>query len=202
MTQPVIIAKGAFADVWDLQNGKVLKAFRSESRAHGEVVDIQDHDLLTSVYCAQEANAYKKLKGVANVQSHLPDFYGKQDPIDLLPKTNTLYVKDAGFIIQKLEGRDQKIAHLSKENQEAVEPILWQLSENLRGLNVWDCSCFYKSNNSFKLIDFALWDASDYQCHLYDHGRLTKEQRKILNGLAATNNAFNPDAKKDSRPLT
>lgn len=100
-----------------------------------------------------------------------------------MPKTNTSYVKGAGFVIEKIEGKDQKIAHLSKEAQKVVEPVLSLLHENLRDLNVRDCSCFYESDNSFKLIDFALWDSSYYQCHLYDHGRLTKEQRELLNSL-------------------
>lgn len=183
MNQPVKIASGAFADVWDLGNGTVLKAFRSESRAHGNIIDIRDHDLLTSVFCAQEINAYLKLKELECVKQYIPAFYGRKDPVEFLPDFEGPYVKNAGFVIEKIKGEDQKIVHLPQQMQENVESILWILSEALNYLNVWDSSCFYESDGDFKIIDFALWDASEYECYIYDHGKLNEEQKHTLQVL-------------------
>ena len=186
MTQPEKIASGAFADVWDLKDGTIIKAFRSESRAHGPIVDIRDHDLLTSVFCDKEIIAYATLKEIDNVKDHIPIFYGQRNPCGLLPVDEDVYVKGAGFIIEKLEGKDQKIAHLPQEAKNVVEPILWILSECLSGLNVWDSSCFFESDTCFKVIDFALWDSSsDYECHLFDQGRLNEEQKCYLQSLTS-----------------
>lgn len=184
MNQPVKIGKGAFADVWDLHNGTVLKAFRSESRAPGEVIDIRDHDLLTNVFCAQEINAYLKLKEIENVNDFIPAFHGRKEPIGFLPDSEGPYVKGAAFIIEKINGSDQKVANLPQRSKESVEPILWLLSDSLNDLNVWDSSCFFESFSKFKIIDFALWDASDYECYMFAHGRLNEEQKHTLQRLA------------------
>ena len=72
------------------------------------------------------------------------------------------------------------MTHLNEEEKSYVEPILEILSQNLRPLNVHDSSCFYTSGDTFKLIDFALWDASKHEWQLYDCETLTNQQKNDL----------------------
>jgi hypothetical protein len=183
MTKPIKISSGAFADVWDLNNGKVLKAFRSKSRAHGQRADIKDDDLLTAVFCSMEINAYLSASEIKQVSPYIPTFYCQEDPNSILPNTNDNYVKGAGFIIEKIEGKDRKFIHLSTKEKIHVEIILQVLNQNLGALDVWDSSCFYTSEVDFKVIDFALWDASDYQCQLCECGAFNKQEEDYLRAL-------------------
>ena len=193
MSNPVMIGNGSFADIWDLQDGTVLKAYRSESRLLSgyDIVDIQDHDLLTSVYCYMEKEAYLNLRQIRNVNMHLPEFIGQKDPAMILSNMNNTYVKGAGLIIEKVEGKDQKSVDLSPAKKLCVEPVLSTSKQNLSNLytydSVSDSSCFYESKNKFKIIDFGLWDASDYECYLHDHGVLTQSQKDTLRSLCDRN---------------
>lgn len=184
MEKPQLIEKGAFADIWDLNDGTVFKAFRSVARSHGDIVDIRDHDLLTSVFCAKEISAYRNLKDVSGIKEYIPTFYGKENPYDILVDVDGIYVENAGFLLEKVSGKDSKIAHLSQSEKDLVEPVLWEISHCTEDLIVWDASCFFISENNFKIIDFALWESSSvYECYLYDHGVLNEEQKSYLLGL-------------------
>ena len=183
MTEPIKISSGAFADVWDLKNGTVLKAFRSEPRAHGQRADIKGDDLLAAVFCSMEINAYLSASEIKQVSPYIPAFYGQKDPISILLNSNGNYVEGAGFIIEKIEGKDRKFIYLSTEEKIHVEIILQVLNQNLGTLEVWDSSCFYTSEDDFKVIDFALWDASDYQCQLCEHGAFNKQEEDYLRAL-------------------
>jgi hypothetical protein len=181
MSNPVILASGGYADVWDLNDGTVIKAYRSEIRAHGHVVDIKDHDLLTSMFYVRELTAYRCLVNISGIKDRIPKFFGQIDPHVILSSCEGKYVEGAGLRLEKIKGNDKKITHLEKGDREMVVRVLWKMAEHLNHVYVWDASCFYVSDENFKIIDFSLWDkSSDYECHLYDHGSLNETQKGEL----------------------
>jgi hypothetical protein len=181
MAVPTKLCSSGVADVWDLHDGRVLKAFRSEPRAHGlEVGDINDHDLVTAAICSKEVKAYLKTTEIKELEPYIPEFFGQVDPCVVLTCSNCKYVAGAGFIIEKIDGKDNKVRELTENILESIRPISDVLANLIQPLRVIDASIFYCSENNFKLIDFAYWDYSEYQCQLQDGGRLTSHQKEEL----------------------
>jgi len=150
MSEPVFYARGGYADVWDMNDGTVIKAYRSEARSHGRVVDIQGHNLLTSVFCAKELNAYNYLANVSGVKEYIPKFFGQVNPCGILLECKEKYVGSAGLRLEKVEGQNKKISNLEQADQKIVEEKLWEILQHLNSVNVWDASCFYVSEKNLK----------------------------------------------------
>ncbi len=202
MKDPYILASGAYADVWDMNDGTVIKAFKSKQRAHGNLVDIRDHDLLTKMFHAKEIESYEILITNKNINKFIPKYYGLVNPCEKLPKGSNQYVEGAGILLEKIEGKDRKVAYL-EDLKLVVDEILTEMTYHLNGVCVWDASCFYESETNFKIIDFSIWDgASDYECYLCDNGVFTNQQKEELSSMAKQlTTRSTTDAQKAARPL-
>jgi hypothetical protein len=182
MLKAKFIVRSGMADIWDLGDGTILKAFRQSPRSHRLCInDMSDHNLLTRFICDQEIKAYKLLSKNIELSKYIPIFYKEYDP-SVLDTKDVKYVQGAGFILEKLDGKDCKINELEIEKRNAINPILCEIDTVLSELNlsIQDASCFYISSELFKIIDFAYWDYSDYSCALYDSDHLNKELRNKL----------------------
>lgn len=181
-----VIGKGGFAEVLDIGNGRVLKAYLKKSRAHGPVRCWEDHDLLTSVFFAKEVQAYRSVMSMDSIRHNFPCFYGVEDPRLWIPNHGNRYVPGCGIILERIPGKDRKLAHLPEAIEKRVSAVLEEALSSLREVNVWDASCFVEPNDEgIKIIDFGLWDrSSDYEVYLSDYGSFTEKQRKDLSAIA------------------
>ncbi|MGR5367960.1 hypothetical protein ACWU37_21600 (plasmid) [Photobacterium damselae subsp. damselae] len=158
-----------FADVYDLGDGRVLKAFKriiSEEKQ-------DDFDLLVKGYFWTEAVAYKQMSE-SNLSQYIPEFYGVANPVELLghlPDATQKYVADCGYIISKLSGTEGKLRAFVVNKEPTYEiaarldSVYDEISIELRNLDVdaSDCSCFVQEDDQFFFIDFATWSASPYE---------------------------------------
>jgi len=55
------LGHGAYADVLDMTDGTVVKAYRREAFGNGPVQDWRDHDALTRGFFEAEASTYERL---------------------------------------------------------------------------------------------------------------------------------------------
>lgn len=165
----LISDKTYFADVYDLGDGRVMKAFRRivSNAKQGDL------DLLVKGYFWTEVMAYKQISE-SDLSDYVPDFYGVVDPIELLEHSSEAqqkYVTGCGYIMSKLSGVEDKLRTFvvnEKPNLEIatrLDSIYDDISHELSNLDVdaSDCSCFVQENGQFFFIDFATWSASPYE---------------------------------------
>lgn len=173
------IDSGAFADIYDLENGTVLKAFRRKSHIHGAVVDWYDHDLLTKAHFVAEARAYESISDQHDLSKYIPKYFGRANPVELLGSDE--YVMGCGFIIEFIQGRAVKLCYATSDILEVLNKVVDELSVLLTGVNVGDASYFSPGLRAgFTLIDFALWESADYECYLFDNGTLSGSLKEEL----------------------
>lgn len=177
-----LIGSGAFADVFDLGDGTVVKAYKRISHS-GEVWDWQDHDALTVEMFAAEARAYETLRNIPDLAVYAPIFYGRSDPCSLVdPKQAEEYVAGCGLVLEMIAGKDTKVASPHFPSKAEIEPILERFANEVTSGNVWDSSCFIPGSRAqFTFIDFAVWEHL-LECEemLTDQGQFTAQQRQQL----------------------
>ena len=174
---------GSFADIYVLPEGRALKAYRRQAHVNGPVRIWDDHDLLTEVHFEAEARAYERLQSINELEKYLPCYFGRADPIELLQidPTDARYARNCGIVLELIPGRAEKVAHLGPAIQKEVEAVLTMLSEALPRVNVWDASCFVPGTRAeFALIDFALFESSEYEIYLHEYDRLSSKLREKL----------------------
>lgn len=179
------LASGAFADVLDMRDGTVVKAYRRQPHTSRPVEDWRDHEALTRGFFEAEAAAYERLSGHPELRVFAPRFLGRIDPAqisDLAEPPEEGYVRHCGFRLERIPGKDVKVSRLPEPLRAEVEMILERLRDEVQAGHVWDASCFVPGSRSpFTLIDFATWDDfTDLQMLLEQQGCLSDEQRAEL----------------------
>lgn len=156
---PPILGRGDFADVLDLEDGTVVKAFRREQHT-GRGADWRDENALTTELFAAEARAYETLMGLPELAVYVPRFLGRVDPCALVGDPGQeIYVQGCGIWMERIPGDAVKFGHLRIEIKEELQPILVRLAEAVAPDNVWDCSCFWPGSRAkATFIDFAVWN--------------------------------------------
>lgn len=175
---------GGCADIYELPDGRVLKAFRRRSHTYGFVESYwDDHDAITRAQFRAEALAYERLQALPDLEIYVPRYFGRLDPIEFLQlgPDDRRYVRGCGLVLERIPGRAWKMAHLEEELEASASRVLEQIRDQLELEQVWDASCFSPgSRASFTLIDFALWDAEAYEIALARNGQLTELERAKL----------------------
>jgi len=153
------IAHGAYADVLDMKDGTVVKAYRRQTFTTRPVEDWRDHDAITRAFFEAETKTYERIQRHTELALFTPEFHGRIDPCglqDLIDAPELGYVRNCGIRLERIAGEDIKVAHLEPLMQAEVERVLWRLRDEVAAGNVWDASCFIPgSRERFTLIDFA-----------------------------------------------
>lgn len=139
--------------MFDVGEGKVLKAFRRVSPA---VAPRVDPTLIPRIAFNAELRAYTRLQSQPDLALFAPAFFGSADPSSF-PITNPgSYCTSCGLVIEKIAGEPIKIAALSDELLGGVELVLEQMQDRIILDDPWDGSCFIPGSRApFTLIDFA-----------------------------------------------
>ncbi len=179
------LAAGAFADVFDLSDGTVVKIYRRVSHTHAAVIDWDDHDFITRRMYTVEVKAYERLQDFPELVQYVPRYYGPIDHASLnLDASNPTepFIAGCAFRLERIDGQPVKIAHVEEEQQKAIEKVLEQIRDVSGRVDVWDCSCFIPGPRTpFVVIDFALWkDLVDTQLYLEEHKHLPEQVRQTL----------------------
>lgn len=176
--------RGAFADVFDLHDGTVLKVYRRIAQTHASVRNWDDHEFLIRCLCFVEAAAYNKLQGMAVLERYIPKFFGRFEPAEfnLAAPTAEPFVPGCALRLERIRGQDVKIAHVMSPLREEIETVLEAIHDQVGRINVWNCSCFVPGPRSrFVVIDFALWDDwHSAQAHLEEHGGIAPDVRRRI----------------------
>lgn len=150
---------GAFARVFDMGDGTVVKAFRRLLHSRNPKTNLEDHHRITRFTWRREVEAYECLQAHPELEQFVPKYYGRVDPASLplsqsLPKGS--YLPGCGLRLERLSGEDVKVASLENGLQQRVEAVLERIGEICGKLDLWDASCFYPGSRAeFTLIDFA-----------------------------------------------
>ena len=179
------IGNGDFADVFDMGDGTVVKAFRRLQHTGGDVGDWIDEDALTTELYAAEARAYERLQQICDLALFTPVYYGRIDPCnlpDLTAHEQCKYVSGCGIRLERISGTAVKFGLQDRERKEEMRGVLERIETELAPGNVWDSSCFVPGSRQwFTLIDFAVWDNFDDCVEvLYEQGTFTRQQREQL----------------------
>lgn len=177
---PVILGKGGFADVLDLGDGKVVKAFRREEH-NGSGADWRDEDLLTEELFAAEVRAYEKLATIPDLALFAPEYFGTIDP-HTLGVDPELYVQGCGIVMERIAGEAIKFGNLLPEIKNELLPLLCRFENEVTAGDVRDCSCFIPGSRAeVTLIDFAHWEhLNDCADILGQLGYFTEQQRRDI----------------------
>lgn len=172
---------GGCADIFLLPEERVLKAFRRRRHTHEEVSSWADHDAITRAQFRAEAKAYEQLQGSSSLEIYVPKYFGRIDPVKCLDSSDEAYVRGCGIILEFIPGKAQKFAHLDKVLEQQVATVVEQVRDALGLDQVWDGSCFVPGTRApFTIIDFALWNAMDYEMALAEERNLTPMERARL----------------------
>lgn len=178
-----IVESGGYANIVCLGDGRVLKAFRRKNHTHEPVGTWSDHDAVTRAIFRAEARAYERLQTLPSLEPYVPRYYGRANPgvILGLPPDDMTYVTDCGLILEFVPGRARKLAHLAPAEEEQVAAVVEQIRDSVGIDNPWDASCFIPgARKGFTVIDFAYWNAAEYEMALTDGRVLSAEMRERL----------------------
>lgn len=183
MTVPTLLDRGGCADIFVLSQDRVLKAFRRRAHTNDIVHDWIDHDSITRAQFRAEARAYERLRSLHNLEIYAPKYFGRVDPVAYLDPDAPAdkYVPFCGILLELVPGRALKLAHLEPSVEVQVAVVVEQLRDALGLDQVWDASCFTPGSRApFTVIDFAYWNAEEYEMALAERGVLTKDERTKL----------------------
>ncbi len=178
-----LIDTGGCADVIMFARGKALKAFRRISYSHDPVMDWADHCAITRAKYRAEARAYRQLQQIPELAKYVPQFYGTIDPTSLpFVRDAAKYVPGCGLILEFVPGSARKLAHVDKSIQDDVASVVTQLEATLGLKQGLDASCFVPgaSGSPFTVIDFAYWDAGEYEMAIAKRFKLSASERELL----------------------
>jgi hypothetical protein len=177
-------AEGGNADLFDIGDARVMKAFRRKSYFATPPLDWRDHEAMTRAMFRTEARAYERLQRHPDLAPYAPNYYGIENPhrvLHDLSDADSRYVGGCGLVLERIAGVATKLSSLDKIVQTKIAAVLKRFRDELDIEYVWDASCFVPGSRApFTVIDFSTWDGSAYQAALYANGRLTPEQRLLL----------------------
>ena len=157
--------------MFDLGDGTVAKVFRRVKQTHRPVRDWSDHEFLVRQLFATERRAYEQLQSSLDLCKYTPRYLGQLDIANLgISSSNggEPLLSDCALRLERIDGRDTKIALVQPPLQEQIEAVLERIRDTVGQINVWDCSCFIPGPQTpFTVIDFALWEQwADVQVYL------------------------------------
>ncbi len=182
---PTLLGSGAFAHVFDMRDGTVVKAYYRQRHASRPIDDWTDPDRITRLLWRTEAEAYERLQSLEDLRPFVPKFYGRVDPHALgLPQylPRGPHLPECGLRLEKITGEDRKLAHLERQLQQKAEVVLEKIRDSCGRLDVWDASCFCPGSCAdFTLIDFAVSDDYGEVCEILDRrGALPQQTLRLL----------------------
>ncbi len=143
------IGSGDFADVFDLGDGTVVKAFRRLQHTGGDVAEWRDEDALTTQLFEAEVRAYERLRRLPDLAVFTPEFFGEIDPyenVDLKESEQYSYVRGCGIRLERILGTDIKFAFLDQQLKEEVHVILERF-----GTSFWIALISWKNNERSRI---------------------------------------------------
>ena len=178
-----LIGRGASADVFDLGDNTVVKAYRRIRQTQGPVRNWDDHEFMSRQFFATEVRAYERLQARPDLAEYTPRFFG---PIELSEydlhssSPDEPLIPGCAFRLERIDGRDTKISQVPSPLQQRIEAILEDIRDTVERIHVWDCSCFVPGpRTDFVVIDFGVWeDWADPQIYLDKHGVLPHDIRE------------------------
>lgn len=178
------LASGAFSDVFDLGDGRVLKAF---FEIKPEVAPTADPALVPLISFYSELRVYQRLLEHPGLPAYTPQFFGVADPSSYPLATDRIY--PCGLLLEKIPGKPKKLFELDQEIEAAASMVIERLQERVLLEDPWDASCFVPGTRAgFTLIDFAT--PSDRLAALdkilVRHGHVPPDKRRLL-GLPDAN---------------
>ena len=180
-----LLNRGAFADVFDVGDGTVIKVFRRIQQTHSPVREWSDHDFIIRQLFAAEVAAYERLQDRQNLVKYVPRYFGTINASDLgivSPNPTEPHVEGCALRLERIVGTDMKVALVPNPIRQAVESVLEEIRDVAGRINVWDCSCFIPGPRAdFAVIDFALWDDwVDVQLYLEENGSIPEDVRRRI----------------------
>jgi hypothetical protein len=168
-----LLGSGAFADVFDIGDGTVIKAYRRQRHAPAAASDGWiDHDRITRLLWRTEAESYERLQPHHDVNTFVPIYHGRVDPVALgLPQDleKGPHVPGCGIRLEKLRGEESKIAHLPSLLIARAEIVLERIGEICGRINLWDASCIRPGpRTEFAVIDFSHSDDYGEVCEILE----------------------------------
>jgi hypothetical protein len=159
--QVLLSEAGNFADVYDLGDGTILKAFLT-LHAPGRPATYWEHqDLVTRRVFRAEAEAYEKLQAHAEIEPFLPRYFGRVDPtaLNLSGGRRGPYLQGCGILLERLSGKEMKIGCLPHTLLAEADKLIDKMAEVLGRMELTDASCFVPgSRRDFTVVDFGLWN--------------------------------------------
>lgn len=147
------IGGGAFSEVFDLGDGRVLKAFPD---AELPVAPETDPRFIPTVAFAAECCAYQRLRVYADLAPYAPQFFGAVNPNNFLLDSTKSYSSGCGLVLELLRGKEDKIFNLPEPIRAKAEGVLEAMQEHVGIDDPWDGSGFVPgSRRPVTLIDFA-----------------------------------------------
>ena len=146
-------ARGAFSEVFDLGDGRILKAFVEDSPAEAQD---SDRTLISQIAFLAERRFYESIQEHPTLATYVPAYYGVADPDEYLIQSARPLAPGFGLILEKIPGVPVKFSELLDEIERAASEVI----ERMKGVaaleNPWDGSCFVPgTRQSFTLIDIA-----------------------------------------------
>ena len=147
------IGGGAFSEVFDLGDGRVLKAFPDTELS---VDPGADPRFIPTVAFAAECCAYQRLQVYTDLEPYAPQFFGPVDPNDFLLDSTRSYSSGCGLVLELLRGKESKILSLPEPICAKADEVLEAMQEHIGVDHPWDGSGFVPgSRRPVTLIDFA-----------------------------------------------
>ncbi len=180
-----LLSVGAYAVVFYMGNGTVVKAYLRRRMTRVAVGDWADHEAIIRAVWANEVRTYQRLASRPDLRVFVPEFVGPCDPLQVLPvqRIGTLrLMQGCGLRLERIHGTPTNWTTVDLELRPSVEGVLRHLIDTIQPGNVWGSACFVPgSRAAFTLIDFALWDrVNEFAEPLELRGRLSNRQRAEL----------------------
>lgn len=147
------IASGDFAEVFELGDGKVLKAFfdlATAARPDG------DRTFIPRILFAAEVDAYVRLQQHPDLEVYVPRYFGTVDPRSFDLSTDRRYSSASGMVLERIDADEFKLHQLDEGILPEVESVIDRIKETVGVDHPWDASCFIPGTRApFTIIDFA-----------------------------------------------
>lgn len=170
------IGRGEFADAFDLEDGRVLKAFR-RSEDGGKIGDYR-----AQISFAAECRAYELFSEEGEIAPYLPHYFGGADPATFALADVGQYAPRCGILLEHIPGEPHKLMELPPRLRRRAEAVITAMLEHLR-TDPWDASCFVPGTRTdLTIIDFATPThlLSELDLILAKHGDVPSHMRHLL----------------------
>lgn len=175
-----VIGGGAFSEVFDLGDGRVLKAFKDIALSVAPEADCR---LIPTVAFAAEYLAYQRLQAHDDLEPYAPRFFGAASPNDFPLDSTESYSSGCGLLLERIPGEAQKLSRLPKPIQRKADDVLEAMQARVGIDDPWDGSAFVPgTRRPFTVIDFATPSDRFYALDkiVSSHGTVSGEFEQVL----------------------